>query len=259
MPSKKSTSHAHHSSPMPAQGHRHHEHNNKTGQFLSEIILGGQDGLVNTLGVILGLAAASADLRIVVAGGLAGAMAEAVSMGAVGYTSKVAERDYYLSELNREKHEIENMPEEEMQEIRDIYEKKGFKGDLLEQVVQVLTADKKVWLNTMMQEELKLSPVEDGQPAKSAILIGLSAFFGSVVPLAPFVVFYLLGDSNLLPVSAVVAMALALSALVLFIIGAVKSKLTIGTWYKSGTSMVIIGIISALIGYAIGLAFSVQI
>lgn len=253
--SQKQKTHAHHVQIV----HRHQEKINNTGEQLSEIILGGQDGLVNTLGVILGLAAASSDFRIVVAGGLAGAIAEAVSMGAVGYTSKVAERDFYFSELKREQREIEEMPQEEIQEIRDIYEKKGFRGDLLEEVVKVVTSDHQVWLDTMMQEELKLSPVEDGQPLKSAVLIGFSAFFGSVIPLLPFLVFYLLGIRGDGSVLNAILIALGCSALTLFMVGVVKSRLTVGTWYKSGLQMLVIGIVSALVGYLIGMAFSVQV
>jgi predicted membrane protein (TIGR00267 family) len=256
---KKSTAHAHHVNASVAEGQLHHEGNKNTGRFLSEIILGGQDGLVNTLGVILGIAAASSDFRIVVAGGLAGAMAEAVSMAAVGYTSKVAERDYYLSELKREEEEIENIPREEIQEIRDIYEKKGFQGNLLEEVVKVVTSDKKVWLHTMMQEELKLSPIDKGQPVKSALLIGLSSFLGALIPLLPFAVFYFLDGPLSRQVSLAVMISVGISAIALFIVGAIKSKLTVGMWYKSGVSMVLIGIISALAGYAVGLAFRIGV
>lgn len=234
----------------------HHETKNKTGELLSDIILGGQDGLVNTLGVILGIAAASSDLRIVVAGGLAGAIAEAISMGAVGFTSKLAERDFYLKEKQREEYEIENMPTEEEQEIRDIYEKKGFQGELLESVVKVLTSDRKVWLNTMMQEELNLTPIRDGQPASSAILIGISSFVGALIPLIPFLIFYFAKISFDGSVFAAIYISLAVCALALFIVGAVKARLTIGVWYKSGLQMLVIGIVSALFGYFVGKIFS---
>lgn len=254
---KKSTAHAHHVHPSVLNARAHHDGEKTTGRFLSEVILGGQDGLVNTLGVILGIAAASSDFRIVVAGGLAGAMAEAVSMAAVGYTSKVAERDYYFSELKREEMEVENIPQEEIQEVREIYEKKGFKGDLLEEVVKVVTSDKKVWLHTMMQEELKLAPVDEKQPLKSAVIIGASAFLGALVPLLPFAVFYIIDGPLSQQIFLAVMLALIFSAVILFIVGAIKSRLTVGVWYKSGASMLVIGIISALAGYAVGLAFRV--
>lgn len=258
---KKTSGHAHHPTHETVALAHHHGENkgSNTGEFLSDVILGGQDGLVNTLGVILGLAAASSDFRIVVAGSLAGAIAEAVSMGAVGYTSKMAERDYYMSELAREDYEIENMPQEEIQEIREIYEKKGFKGDLLEEVVKVLTSNKKVWLHTMMREELGLTPVQDGRPLKAAIVIGLASFVGAAIPLIPFLVFYLAKWRFDGAMTTAVGVALGVSALILFIVGAIKSKLTVGKWYKSGTQMLVIGILSALIGYLIGLAFQVPV
>ena len=178
-------------------------------------------------------------------------------MGAVGYTSKLAERDFYLRELQREEFEIDNMPSEEEQEVRDIFEKKGFKGDLLEDVVKVVTADRKVWLNTMMREELNLTPIMDGQPANSAILIGFSSFVGALIPLVPFLVFYFLKLYFDGAVNMAIYISLAVCALALFIVGAIKSRLTIGVWYKSGTQMVVIGIVSALFGFFIGKIFSI--
>ncbi len=235
----------------------HQEKNSGTGAVLSEVILGGQDGLVNTLGVILGLAAASADLRLIVAGGLAGAIAEAVSMGAVGYTSKVAERDYYLGELEHERLEVENTPEEEIEEVRQIYAKKGFKGPLLEQMVDVITSDKELWLETMMREELNLAPIDGKNPLNSALLIGGTSFLGAAIPLLPFAAFYFLGLQFTGLIGWAILLALVVSALTLFVAGAIKAKLTIGKWYRSGVQMLLIGILSALAGYAIGSIFSV--
>lgn len=236
--------------------HQHREIKNNLGQKLSEIILGGQDGLVNTLGVLLGIAAASNDFRIVIAGSLAGAIAESISMGAVGYTSTVASRDYYHKELEREKYEIENMPLEEEQEIREIYEKKGFQGELLEDVVKVLTSDKRVWLMTMMQEELGLTPIEDSQPLKSAFSIGISSFFGAMIPLFPFMIFYFANINFEGAMTLAIISTVVLCAVTLFIVGVIKAKLTIGKWYKSGTQMLVIGIVSALFGFFVGKLFT---
>src|SRR5438105_10500117 len=84
-----------------------------SGTWLRDVILGGQDGLVNVLGIVLGLTAASASIRLIIAAGLAATFSESVSMGAVAYTSSLAERDYYLSESAREQREIEQLPDEE--------------------------------------------------------------------------------------------------------------------------------------------------
>src|SRR3989338_5314438 len=103
---------------------------------LPEIILGGQDGLVNVLGVILCVAAATSDVQIVVVAGLASTFAESVSMGAVAYTSTIAEADFYQSEYEREKWEIEHVPEGEREEIRALYKKYGFIGNILDEIVE---------------------------------------------------------------------------------------------------------------------------
>ncbi len=214
---------------------------------LSDIILGGQDGLVNVLGVILGVAAASQDTRIVLAGGLAATFAESISMAAVAYTSKVAEADFYTSELEREKREMKEVPEVETEEIREIYRKKGFKGQLLEDVVKVIVSDDKVWLETMMSEELHLNPVDKSHPYFSALVVGFSAIVGSLIPLMPFF-FMSIKDG--------IVVSMCVSALALFIFGAVKAKLTVGSLAKSGIQMAVIGIVSALAGYAVGLLFT---
>lgn len=217
---------------------------------LSDIILGGQDGLVNVLGVILGVAAASMETRIVLAGGLAAAFAESISMAAVAYTSKVAERDFYFSELAREKREIKEVPELERDEIRQIYRQKGFKGQLLEEIVKIITSDEKIWLETMMSDELKLTPVSQKRPYSAAFVVGLSTVIGSLIPLWPF--FFL-------KISDGILVSIIVSALALFLVGAIKAKLTIGNWGKSGLSMATIGIVSALAGYAVGLLFNVTV
>jgi len=109
----------------------HHQEKHLTEFNLPEIILGGQDGLVNVLGVILGLAAATVSSKIVIVAGLAATFAESISMAAVAYTSKLAEADYYRSEYEREKWEIEHLPEGEREEIKALYETMVFGERLL--------------------------------------------------------------------------------------------------------------------------------
>jgi predicted membrane protein (TIGR00267 family) len=105
---------------------------------LSDFILGSQDGIVNVLGVILGVAIASQNFRIILAGGLAATFAESISMGAVVYTSTLARRDHYLAELERERHEMQDMPEMETEEIRAILRRWGFEGKAVGSLVPLL-------------------------------------------------------------------------------------------------------------------------
>ena len=104
---------------------RHKEPASRAGSRIRDFILGGQDGLVNVLGVVLGVATATSDAKIVLIAALAAAFAESVSMGAVAYTSFKAEKEYYLSEVAREKREIKEVPLAEKKEIEDIYRKFG--------------------------------------------------------------------------------------------------------------------------------------
>lgn len=113
----------------------------KKGNKLSDIILGGQDGLVSILGLLLGLSVATSSTKIVIAGGLATIIAETISMGAVAYTSKMADREHYAAERLREVREIKEFPDIERQEIVDIYTTKGFKGKLLDDVVKHVTSN----------------------------------------------------------------------------------------------------------------------
>ena len=177
----------------------------------------------------------------------AATFAESISMAAVAYTSKLAERDFYFSELAREKREIKEVPEVEIEEIRQIYRDKGFKGKLLEDIVKVITSDEKVWLETMMRDELHLNPVEEKRPFKAALVVGVAAVVGSFIPLWPF--FFL-------PLQSGIYVSMIVSAIALFMVGVVKAKLTVGNWGKTGLQMAIIGMVSALAGYGIGLLFT---
>ncbi len=218
---------------------------------LRDIILGGQDGLVNVLGIILGLAIAYGDLRIILAGGLAATFAESVSMAAVVYTSTRAQQSYYESELAREKREIKEVPELEREEIREIYRNKGFSGKLLEDVVKQITSNEKVWLDEMMKFELGLQPVETKNAFRSGAVVGIAALVGSLIPLMPF--FFL--TTLQLQISQAIWVSLVISAITLFIVGAYKAKATVGNWKSSGAEIAVIGIVAALIGYVIGLLF----
>jgi predicted membrane protein (TIGR00267 family) len=215
---------------------------------LSDFILGAQDGLVNVLGVVLGIAAATNDARIVLVAGLATTFAESISMGAVAFTTTLADADHYQSEMEREYRHIEDAPNLETKEIRDIYESKGFKGELLDRIVETVTANKDVWVAVMMAEEHQLSPVDRKQAIKSAWVVGISAIIGSLVPVFPFL---------FLSVQTSMWASIAITALVLFGIGAYKARVTVGTPLRSGTEMAIIGTLSALAGYAVGVILKV--
>jgi VIT1/CCC1 family predicted Fe2+/Mn2+ transporter len=138
-------------------------------------------------------------------------------MGAVAYTSTLAEHDHYRVELERERREIREMPEAEAEEVRTIFSEWGLSGELLEGAVAQVIQNEDAWVDVMMRNELKLAPIEHSSAFRIALVVGFSAIIGSVIPLIPFL---------LLPRAWAVP-ALLCSALALFV-GVYKAQLAVG-------------------------------
>ncbi|NPV57887.1 MAG: hypothetical protein HPY76_14625 [Anaerolineae bacterium] len=228
--------------------HNHIDPHKKASSF-SDIILGGQDGLVNVLGVVLGIAAATSDPHIVMVAGLAATFAESVSMGAVAYTSTLADIDYYEAERAREYRHINQAPHIEKNEIREIYSRKGFTGELLDRIVDTITANEDVWVAVMMSEEHQIVQADRSDAARSALIVGVSAIVGSLIPLMPFI---------FLPVTTSMWVSVLITALVLYGVGAYKARMMVGRPFRSGVEMAVIGTVSALVGYAVGALLKVN-
>jgi predicted membrane protein (TIGR00267 family) len=216
----------------------------KEASKLRDIILGGQDGLVNVLGVILGVSAATPDMRIIIVSGLAATFAESISMAAVAYTSTEATLSEYYKSRKNEEDLVDRDPESQKEDVRVVLRKWGFENELLEETVDKITQDKARWVKFMMHEELGLSKHSIENPVWSAIVVGLSSFGGSVIPLIPF---FLVNQAA--PASYI---SIAVSAVSLFVVGFVKAKQTIGSPLNSGVKIMVIGMLSAFCGYLIG-------
>jgi vacuolar iron transporter family protein len=224
---------------------KHREPHQRTNS-LRDVILGGQDGLVNILGIILGVLAAGGSKTVLLTTGFAAAITESISMGAVGYTSSVSQRDFYEAERARELDELKTVPDEEREEIREIYASKGFSGDLLDRVVDTITSNRDTWLATMMDEELHLQPVKSSDIFRSAVVITVATLIGHLIPLFPF--FFLATGPALV-------LSLVLGALVLFGVGVYSALTLVGDWRTMGLRFVIIGLGAAGIGFLIARLF----
>ena len=168
-----------------------------------DVILGAQDGLVNILGLSLGVAAATWSSRLVMIAGLAGTFAESISMAAVAYTSTKTAMAFVESEELIHNHR-----------------------------------------STLMY------PAEFRKPMQSAVIVGIASVVGSLIPLIPF--FFFTAKESMVT-------ALGISGVALFFLGAVKAKLTIGDWKKSGFEILAIGLLAALAGYVVGRILGVVI
>ena len=227
-----------------------HREGHRQNNWLRDVILGGQDGLVNILGIILGVIAGGGSNTVLLAAGFAAAITESISMAAVGYTSSVSQRDYYASEREieeKETAEIGAMPEAERQEIGDIYAAKGFTGDLLDNVVDTITANRETWLATMMDEELHLQPVKSRDIFRTAVVIGVATLIGHLIPLLPFL---------FLARTPALVLAMVLSAVALFGVGSYTAVTLVGDWRRSGLKFLAIGLGAAAIGFVVGRLFN---
>ena len=228
-----------------ARSRRPHTHSGGT-DWLRDVILGGQDGLVNILGIVLGVISGGGGRAVLLAAGFAAAITESISMGAVGYTSTVADRDYFSAQRQVEEAAVEDDPDLECQEITDLYRSKGFSGQLLDQVVATITANRDRWVGTILEEERHLQPVSNSDVVRSSVVITIATLIGHLIPLLPFV---------WMARTPALILALILAAIVLFGVGAYQALTRVGSWWRQGPRMVAIGLGAAALGFAIGRLF----
>lgn len=225
---------------------RHRREHEAGTNWLYDVILGGQDGLVNILGIILGVIAGGGSRSVLLATGFAAAITESISMGAVGYTSSLSQRDYYLAQRAREETHVSEDPEGERQEVRDLYARMGFSGELLDRVVETITANRETWVSTIIDQRLHLQPVETPSVLRGAVVITIATLIGHMIPLLPFL---------WLPRTQGLITAIVLAGLVLFGVGVYSAVTRVGDWRKSGAQMVVIGLGAAAVGFAVGRVF----
>ncbi len=215
-------------------------------KYLGEFVYGGIDGCVTTFAVVAGSVGAGLDSAVIIILGFANLLADGFAMSVGAYLSTKSEKDNYQKHKQIEYWEIDNLPEVEREEIREIYAAKGFKGELLEQVVEVVTNDREVWVNDMMREELEM--IEED---KSPIWIGTVTYFSflliGLIPLLIYVIDYLSPQSyNLFMVASV------LTALGFIIIGWLKTYVNQTSVWKGILETLALGCIAAVVAYFVG-------
>ena len=217
------------------------------GSWVADAIYGVNDGLGAVFGIVSGVAGATNNQQhYVLISGLAGMLASSLSMGAGAYLAVKSEREVYEAEIAREKAEVEENPEEEIEEMSLFYQLQGFNPEEAQKMAERLAEQPDQMVQAMAQSELGLSQQHFGKPWTSAFSAALSTAIGAFIPIIPF--FFMSG------VAAVVA-AFAISIIAHFAVGAVKSLITIRSWWASGLEMTIVGIIEAAVTYSLGLAF----
>ncbi|KAF2815157.1 vacuolar iron transporter [Mytilinidion resinicola] len=163
----------------------HAEHHTKHGAVVRDTIIGFADGLTVPFALTAGLSSIGS-ARLVILGGLAELFAGAISMGLGGYLAAVTERKHYQVEEAREKMEVNEKPEAEEEEIYEIFAEYKMKREVVRPFVEHLKTDKETWVRFMMDFELRLEKPETSRAWISAVVMGLSYFFGGLVPMIPY-------------------------------------------------------------------------
>ena len=220
------------------------------GELIRQATFGLNDGVVSIFALLAGVVGAGQEPQTILITLLAAAVAGALSMAAGEYVSSKSEREFYRHEIEQEELEIELCPEVEAEELRLIYRRKGFEGELLERIVSGLTADKKIWTSEMVMAELGVAGVEDENRFKSSIIIFFAFVAGAAFPTLPYLFCIPLGVDS----TTIFYLASGITVVGLFTAGALKKFVTGVNWLKSGFEMLAVGFFAYLISYLIGLA-----
>ncbi len=226
----------------------------RSGSWLADAIYGVNDGLGAVFGIVSGVAGATnvaggRPTEFVLLAGFAGMIASSVSMGSSAYLAAKSQREVYEGEMHRERQEIEENPEEELEELSLMYQLRGFSEAEANELAHKISKQPEEFLKVMGAEELGLSEISFPTPWRSLASGGLSTLVGAFIPLIPF--FFLTG------MTAVIT-SFAVSLLAHFLVGAAKSIVTVRSWWKSGMEMMVVGIIVAIVTYGLGLLFQVK-
>ena len=217
------------------------------GSWVADAIYGVNDGLGAVFGIVSGVAGATNNQQhYVLISGLAGMLASSLSMGAGAYLAAKSEAEVYEAEIAREKVEVEENPEEEIEEMSLFYQLQGFTPEESQRMAERLAEQPDQMVQAMAQQELGLSEHHFPNHWKSATSAAVSTAVGAFIPIIPF--FFMSG------LEAVIA-SFAISIAAHFAVGAVKSLITIRSWWMSGLEMTLVGVIEAVVTYSLGLAF----
>ncbi len=216
---------------------------------IEDFVYGATDGAVTTFAVVAGVVGASLSPSIVLILGFANLFADGFSMAIGNYLGAKAQAEYVAKQRKREEWEIDNLVEQEKQEIRDIYKSKGFREELLEEIVRVITSKRKVWVDTMMREELELFE-NKRHPLYSALTTFTAFNLIGLIPLIPFI--FLFASGLVSSTQNAFLYSVIFTMISFFIIGIVRGKTVDRPIVSSGLNTLAVGGIAATVAYIVG-------
>lgn len=232
---EESASHVH-----PTEFEEHMQFRN----YMRDVILGANDGLVSVFALVVGVAAGGFIPKEVLLTGIAGIVAGAISMSIGEYISTKSQEEVFDAEKALERKHIENNMEHEVGELREFYTAKGFEGELLETIVQKIASDPEILLTEMMMAEFGVLEEERRSPITATIIVGIAFAIGSVLPVLPF--FFVSSTLTGIIISSI------LSTIGLFTIGGLKGYVVRGNIYRAGFENFSLGAAGAVVTFIIG-------
>lgn len=222
-------------------------HEKETGQYLKDVVYGASDGIITTFAVVSGVTGAALSSGVILVLGIANLLADGLSMAVGNYIGSKSEQEYYETEYEREKWETENIPEGEREELREIYAAKGLKGKELDNLVTALTKDQKIWVETMMTEELGMLK-EEKSPVNAAIATFLAFVVAGLVPLISYILALRLPFFEVRSFETSVVM----TGVAIFSVGALRSRFIPKSWVIAGAEMLAVAGGAAFVSYGVG-------
>lgn len=227
---------------------KENEARRNTGKHVRDFVYGGLDGIITTFGCVSGVAGANLSCGVALVLGFANLFADGLSMAVGNYLGTKAEIEFERKERERAEYELQTYPIEAKDQIRDIFAKKGFKGNKLDLVVETITANNKIWVDTVMVEECGILP-EEQSPFQAALVTFISFNILGFIPLIAYVA--ALYVPSLVPIAY--NMCVAVTLWTIFALGVMKAKISgSNEWLRSGLEMLCLGTLASLVAYGIG-------
>ena len=216
-------------------------------KYLPDFVYGGIDGSVTTFAIVAGVTGASLSPSIVLILGFANLFADGFSMAISNYLSTKSKKEYADKIRKSEEDSVLNIPEEETEEIRQIFSEKGFSGRQLDDAVEIITSNQDVWVDTMMKDEFGIFE-DQTSPLKSALVTFVSFNLIGFIPLLAYVISYFSESFK----SGTFTLSIILTSAAFFLVGSVKGRIVGKRWLFSGIETLLIGGAAAVIAYYVG-------
>lgn len=215
--------------------------------LVSDFVFGGIDGAVTTFAVVAGVSGASLSSGIVLILGFANLFADGFSMAIGNYLGTKSHLELVSKIRKSEEDSVRDNPHEERNEIVEIYRNKGFTGKILQDTVNVITGNKKIWVDTMMKDEFGIIE-ENKSPIRVALVTFVSFNLIGIIPLVPYIITSLFPEFTFNTfIASIISTSIAL-----FLVGSIKANIVDKKWYRSGLETLLIGGIAAVIAYFVG-------